>query len=179
MAERATPWRTVLTFALVAGIVLVASWFAVRPSAPAASDTGAGRPVVGQVAPEFSAQTTDKTAFTLASLRGKGVWLSFGATWCADCRTEATDMRDAAAAATGVATVMVFTGEDAATVTSYADKLGLGFTKVPDPSSAIAAQYRIVGIPTHYFIDAQGVVKAMSVGVLTRDQMDAALATVG
>lgn len=170
--------RTVVTFGAVAAAVLAGSWFVAQPGQPAApTDPAAGRPLAGQAAPGFEARTTSGEAVSLEQLRGRAVWLTFGATWCADCRTEAPDVQAAAAAARagGVETVMVFTGEDASTITPYAEKLGFTFTQVADPANDIAGRYRIVGVPTHYFIDRDGVVQRMAVGVLTRAQMDEAL----
>jgi cytochrome c biogenesis protein CcmG/thiol:disulfide interchange protein DsbE len=172
--------RATLALSVVVAIGLIAAWFVPRPglASGAPSDESGGRPVVGQQAPGFSTTALDGTAWSLASLRGKAVWLSFGATWCTDCRTEATDLRDAssAAKASGIETVLVFTRDDAAAVKSYSATIGFKSHLIPDPESQVAAQYRIVGVPTHYFIGSDGLIKQVVVGVLTREQMDADLA---
>lgn len=169
--------RTAVTFGAVAATVLAGSWFVAQPGRSAApTEPAALRPLAGQTAPGFEARTTSGEPVSLGQLRGRAVWLTFGATWCADCRSEAPDVQAAAAAArAGVETIMVFTGEDASTITPYAEKLGFTFTQVADPANEIAGRYRIVGVPTHYFIDRDGVVQRMAVGVLTRSQMDEAL----
>lgn len=171
------PVRTAVTFGAVAATVLAGSWFVAQPGRSAApTEPAALRPLAGQTAPGFEARTTSGEPVSLGQLRGRAVWLTFGATWCADCRSEAPDVQAAAAAArAGVETIMVFTGEDASTITPYAEKLGFTFTQVADPANEIAGRYRIVGVPTHYFIDRDGVVQRMAVGVLTRSQMDEAL----
>lgn len=159
-------------------VAMAGAWFLVSAdgAAPAASGA-AGRPVAGQAAPDFTATASDGSAVSLAALRGRAVWLTFGATWCADCRSEAPDVQDAAAAASAeVATVMVYTGDAPEVVRDYASRLGLTMTAVPDPESAVAGAYRIAGVPTHYFIDREGTVRELVVGVLTREQMDAHLA---
>ncbi len=50
----------------------------------------------------------------------------------------------------------VFISEDAAAVKDYADRVGLTYDKIADPDTAIASQYRILGIPSHFFIDSDG-----------------------
>jgi cytochrome c biogenesis protein CcmG/thiol:disulfide interchange protein DsbE len=160
---------------------------------PVAQDSGGGQttavtltgaaasaPEVGRTAPDFTATTTDGTTVSLASLRGHPVWLTFGASWCAACRAEAPDIQDAyqRAKASGAVVVEVFISEDASTVRDYAARIGLTYSKVADPDTQIASEYRVLGIPAHFFIDSSGVLRAAKAGTLSPDRMDAALAQV-
>ena len=171
-----TEQRSRTSPALVVGVVvtlvvvLTAAWWLVRDTSPAAVPSAA--PVAR------AGQSVDGTAVSLAALRGKPVWLTFGATWCAECRSEAADLEQAASAARdqGVVTVMVFAGDDPATVRDYASRLGLTMTQVPDPQRRVAARYQVSGVPTHYFIGADQTIQTVRVGLLSRSQMDAALA---
>lgn len=43
---------------------------------------------VGDMAPDFTVQTTDGASVTLSALRGKVVMLQFTASWCGVCRKE-------------------------------------------------------------------------------------------
>ena len=176
--------KALAVLGVLVALALVGAWILMPPVAgPAAAAAAAGapadtaRPVPGAQAPDFTPTDLDGKAVTLASLRGKPVWLTFGATRCADCRTEFPDLQ-AAHEASGVPVVAVYTGEDGATVGDYADRLGLSLTNVPDPKSEIAGSYRVMGVPTHFFIDGEGTVRSVRVGVLTREQMDAELAAV-
>ena len=167
----------VVTLAIVAGV----AWAVVRgggTQSTAASAVGESRPVPGQVAPDFTVTTLDGATVSLHDLRGRPVWLSFSATWCADCRSEAPDVEEAAAIArtNSVATVKIYTSDEAAAVAEYSKRLGLTIPSVPDPASAVAKTYRIAGVPTHYFIGADGVVRSIRIGAMSRPQMDAALA---
>ncbi len=138
-------------------------------------------PVVGQAAPAFTAQAADGKAFDLAALRGHPVWLTFGASWCQPCRAENPDIQatfDTVRAA-GVQVVQVYMGEDAAAVNDYANRVGLTYTKVPDPDERLANEYRILGIPTHYFIDANGILRQMKIGSLDPTAMKQALKGIG
>jgi cytochrome c biogenesis protein CcmG/thiol:disulfide interchange protein DsbE len=134
-------------------------------------------PIVGQPAPDIQATTVDAAAFRLSDLVGSPVWLTFGATWCQPCRAESADIEAAYEAFEdrGVQVVQVFMSNDAATVSDYATRVGLTFTKVPDPTSQIAVDYRVLGIPTHYFIDATGSLTQLKVGTLDRATMDSIL----
>ena len=122
--------------------------------------TGGSAPEVGKTAPDFLAATADGTSVKLSELKGHPVWLTFGASWCQPCRAEAPDIEAAYAAfkAKGGEIVQVFLSEDTAAVKDYADRVGLTYVKVPDPNTAIASEYRILGIPSHFFIAADGTI---------------------
>jgi hypothetical protein len=74
-----------------------------------------------------------------------------------------------------VAIVQVYMSEDAATVKEYTDRVGITYLTVPDPNEVLAAQYRILGIPSHFFIDSAGVLREMKIGSLDPTSMQAAL----
>lgn len=136
-------------------------------------------PEVGKPAPDFLAVTSDGTTVQLSALKGMPVWLTFGASWCQPCRAENPDIIAMATKYEGrVQVVQVFLSEDAATVADYAKRVGITYLKVPDPNTDIAAEYRILGIPSHFFIDATGTMQAIKVGSLDPSSMEAALAGV-
>lgn len=101
-------------------------------------------PSVGQPAPDFTAPAVDGSSLTLSALRGRPVWLTFGASWCAGCRVEAPDIQDAAERSRGhgTAVVSVYLSESPSDVRAYADRLRLSFTHVPDPG-----QEDLFGVP--------------------------------
>ena len=129
---------------------------------------GQKAPAVGEAAPDFTATTTAGASVSLSGLRGQPVWLLFGATWCTECRVEAPDVQAVAVEFSGRVQVMsVYVGEDVATVQGYADRVGLTYPQLADPTQAIAVQYAVMGIPAHYFIDADGAIRKIAVGSLT------------
>ncbi len=129
-------------------------------------------PTVGEAAPSFTATDITGTQVSLEALRGRPVWLMFVATWCTGCRTEMPDVQAAMKSHGGdIQLVVVYVGEDDATVQGYSKRVGNDFTQVADSSQQIAAAYGIMGVPSHYFIDASGVVTKTHVGVLAPDAM--------
>ena len=138
-------------------------------------------PEVGRPAPDFTTFALDGTDVILSELRGQPVWLLFGATWCSSCRAEAPDVQ-AVQEAYGdrVRIVAVYVGETISTVGGFADRLGLTYTHVADSYTDIGSAYRVMGLPTHVFVDADGVVDAIEVGTVTEraaaSRLDALLA---
>jgi peroxiredoxin len=173
----------------VTAVIIVAVAVLANQSSSATTDAGGLTPVslpgnatgaaptVGQPAPDFTATTADGKAFRLSDLKGKPVWLTFGASWCQPCRAENPDIQATydKLKGSGVQVVQVYMAEDAKTVTDYANRVGITYTKVPDPDQRLADGYRILGIPTHFFIDSSGVLRQMKIGSLDPASMEQAL----
>ncbi len=138
----------------------------------------AAAPVVGAVPPDFTGVTYDGTTVSLSDYAGKPVWLTFGASWCPDCRTESADLEATYRANKdqGLVVLGVFINETAEDVSGYAGRAALTFPIVVDPNADIAAAYRSMGIPTHFFIGPDGKVREVRIGALPRDEMDRAVA---
>ncbi|QIK71976.1 redoxin domain-containing protein [Propioniciclava coleopterorum] len=184
-----TRGRTLLVIAVVAAIVLGGGWWMTRPVMTGGAegnyagvqvDGAATAPRVGTMAPDFTATTTDGRTITLSQLRGRPVWLNFGATWCAPCRVEAPDIQAAhAAQEQGVQIIAVYLGEDRTAIEPFASSLGLTYDHVPDPKKALASAWGVSGIPVHWFIDSDGIIRSTQVGILGPGRITELLAQVG
>lgn len=137
-------------------------------------------PEIGAPAQDFTARTVDGTPVTLSELRGKPVWLTFGASWCSACRVEMPDIQTAyeKGKADDLEVVGIYLSEDSTRVTQFADRLGLTFPHVPDPQTTVASAYRVMGIPAHFFIDREGNIQAMRVGILDENTIQQSLASI-
>ena len=139
----------------------------------------AAAPAVGAVPPDFTAVTWEGKTVSLSDYAGKPVWLTFGASWCADCRTEAPDLEATYLANKdqGLVILGVFIQESKEDVGGYAQRAGLTFPIAVDERADIAAAYRTMGIPTHFFIGPDGKIREIRIGALPRDEMDRAVAS--
>lgn len=142
-------------------------------------DTGANTaPEIGKPIPNFTATDINGKEIALADLKGRPIWLSVVATWCQGCRAEMPDVQAAAQKYGDKLTVVsVFVGENTKTVKDFADRTKLSFTMIPDPDSAISSAYGTMGIPSHFFVDSQGILKEHAVGVISESQIEKHLAT--
>ena len=143
-------------------------------------DVSGVTPAAGVVAPDFKTTTVDGTPVSVAGFKGRPVWLTFGASWCPDCRGEAPDLQATYEkyAAQGLVVLSIWISEDVQAVRDYASRVGLTFTQVADPSTTIASRYRILGVPTHYFISPDGVIKEVRIGGLPPAEMERLVGTI-
>ena len=179
---------TLLVLAVTAALVMGGAYLVDRPAAAelgiqAVSVSGPGggaAPKIGSPAQDFTATTVDGEEVSLGSYKGKAVWLTFGATWCAACVAEAPDVQAAYQkfADKGVVVLGIYLSEDSATVRDFRDRLELTYPHIADPDTRIASAYRVNGIPAHYFIDRTGVLRDMKTGGLSEETMDAALTAI-
>ena len=184
--SRTSARGTLIIMAITAAVILGVAYLSDRRDTTgegaltAVTVTGSASgaaPVVGAKAPDFAALTSDGTAFKLSDYVGQPVWLTFGASWCQPCRAENPDIEATYRKFGGeVAVLQVYMSEDAATVEDYATRVGLTYITVPDPSERLAAEYRILGIPSHFFVDADGTLQQIKIGSLDPASMEAALA---
>jgi peroxiredoxin len=64
-------------------------------------------------------------------------------------------------------------------VSPFVDELGLTFSILLDPGAAIQGLYQIRGYPSSYFVDANGIIQVVHIGIMTEGQLDGYLAEVG
>lgn len=144
----------------------------------AAASGPAPRP--GSLAPDFQLPSLDGGVIDLQSLRGKPVWITFWASWCPPCRAESPELIAAYQrhAADGLVILAIDVGEDPAAVAQYVEKAGLPFSIGMDRTTAVAAQYRVRGLPTHYFVDAEGVLRETKIGPMGAKEIERRLASI-
>lgn len=164
----------------VVGVVLAALvaafWLTRADTGADVSGAGPGRllPHVGEPAPPLVVQTVSGDTIDLRDLRGRPVWVTFGASWCPPCRAEAPDIEATSAAhdADGLVVVAIYLGEEAEPVAAFTQRLGLGYAAVPDPDRLLGGLYGVHGLPSHYFIGRDGALASVAMSSLSREQME-------
>ena len=122
-------------------------------------------PALGHPAPDFVLATLAGEQFVLHERQGTPVVLNFWATWCGPCRRELPALQAANERYAGeVEIVGVDQGEEAAIVRRYVDELGLTFTVPVDSDLTVGSRYNIRGLPTTFFIDADGIIRRIWTG---------------
>jgi cytochrome c biogenesis protein CcmG, thiol:disulfide interchange protein DsbE len=153
---------------LVAVVVLIG---ATQPGGAPDTASLATGPEIGLRAPDFSLAALDGAPRQLSGLRGQVVLINFWATWCPPCRAEMPAIEAAYERYRGQGfTVLAVTADaNPAGVAAFTQEHALTFPALLDQDGAVHATYFARGLPSSFFIDRQGVVRAIHRGQMTED----------
>jgi len=142
---------------------------AVRESAP---EIPVGT-AVGQRAPDFTLRDLEGNPVSLSDFQGKVVLLNLWS-FCVPCKVEKPIIQQAYQKYKdqGFEVLAVEIGHSAEEVKVFIAGMNLTFTIALNPDTSIARLYRVRGEPTSFFIDRQGVIRAVHPGPLTFDTIE-------
>ena len=149
-----------------------------RPDPDASGIVVGGHPLLGEPAPDIDLATLDGGRVRLADLRGRPVLVNFWATWCIPCRDEFPLMVSAYEEHDGedrleILGIIHDDGEEGAR--RFAEDMGATWPMLLDPDDQAWDDYVGVGMPTSFFIDRDGIVRAFSLGGFTAGGLHAQL----
>lgn len=164
--------------ALVAGLaVLIVAGVAMWGPGHGATSQTSGRPLPGQMAPDFTLTLMDGSTFSISAQRGKAVVLNFWASWCPPCEEEAPDLQAVweEYGDRGVAFVGIAYKDEEAAVRDFLTRHGITYPVGLDLTGRIAGLYGITGVPETFVLDTEGRVVRFYIGPVTADQLRADL----
>jgi len=112
----------------------------------------------------------------LADLRGKPVVVNFWASWCGPCRNEGPGLVAFAKAHPGVAMLGINVADGKSQAVPFAQELGFTWPSIADQGQALYREFRLIGLPSTFVVDAQGRVVYRKIGEVTQDELTAAVA---
>lgn len=120
---------------------------------------------------DFTLASLDGTRQSLASYKGKIVFLSFWATWCGPCKQELPSIQALydKLSAKGFVVVAVDIGEEKTKVAQFVKENNLTFPVLLDRDVAVGSAFGASSIPTNYLIDRSGRIIARIVGFDGKD----------
>jgi cytochrome c biogenesis protein CcmG/thiol:disulfide interchange protein DsbE len=136
-------------------------------------------PKVGSPAREFELESLSGKTVSLQDLRGKPVVLNYWATWCIPCEAEMPLLQESFERYPGMEVLGINFAEHPADVQAFVDKQALTFEILLDPRAIIQSLYRVRGYPTTYFVDGEGIIQGIHIGVLNQRQLNEYLERIG
>ncbi len=134
---------------------------------------------VGAPAPDFELAALGGGTVRLSHYRGKPVLLTFGATWCPDCRKEAPLLEELHRSHPELVILLIDSQESADAVQIFADEMGITHTILLDENGAVTELYQVFAIPTELFIDPDGVIRAKTIESVTPELLAEKLPLIG
>jgi peroxiredoxin len=119
---------------------------------------------IGELAPDFTLTDINGNEFSLSDFRGQVVVLDLMATWCYWCVVEMPELvafyEDYGDRGVVMISVDVDPTETADDLRSFAERFGAQWIFANDTMEArVGATYQVVGIPTKYVIDQNGIIR--------------------
>ncbi len=158
------------------GIALLAGFLLASPT-PDGAATVEGEASTGAVAPSVEMVGFDGETIALADYSGTAVVLNFWASWCPFCIAEMPDFESVSNAHVDQVTFIgVNLQDDAGAAESLATETGVTYQLARDPQGVVYSAFGGIGMPTTVFIDADGVVREVVTGQLSREGLEAKIA---
>jgi peroxiredoxin len=122
---------------------------------------------IGEPAPDFELTALTGEVVRLSQFRGQPVLISFGASWCPDCRLEAPLLEAVHKSHPELVVLLVDIKEDSDAVQSFAGDFGITHPILLDRDGKVSEQYQVFAIPTELFLDKEGIIRAKIIEKVT------------
>ena len=134
---------------------------------------------IDELAPDFSLQNTAGETIWLSELRGNPVVINFWATWCGPCVREMPALQRYQDKYPDMVMLGINEGEKVEVVKKFTEKMKLTYQILIDEKGNAANLYKVVMMPTTYFIDREGVIRARHFGYMGEEQIEFYLGSLG
>jgi len=128
---------------------------------------------IGKLAPDITGTTLDGDILALSDLRGDIVLVNVFASWCGPCRAETPHLVEVFDKVDneGIEFVGLNLSESSDAVRIFKDEFDINFPLLLNQDGRLTEIYQPIGLPTSWFIDADGVVRYVFAGPMTKDML--------
>jgi len=114
---------------------------------------------IGAKAPDFSLRNLKGETVKLSDFKGKKVMLNFWATWCPPCKQEMPAIQQFFEEKGEDVVILAVNIDGAEDVIEFVQSRKITFPILLDENNRVNEQYKIVTIPTTFFIDEKGIIQ--------------------
>ncbi len=171
-------WVALIGVVVILGVV----WIVFSQALVNGGNTNTGAlepaPIAKHPAPDFELKTLEGETVRLSDFKGKPVLVNFWATWCGPCRSEFPDFQKAWV---DNADNLVIIGVNNTTtdirdqIPGFLEEFEVTFPIVLDETGETAKAYNILGLPTSFFIDRNGIVIEVFTGPISKAYIESKL----
>ncbi|MBI2844922.1 MAG: redoxin domain-containing protein [Chloroflexi bacterium] len=164
---------------------LIVAFFLLQPATqPAFFPVSLGTPGIirsgsiaeGAPAPDFTLDTLDGGQVTLSDLRGQAVVINFWTSWCGPCRIETpllvetyNKYREQGLVILGLNITKLDNLDD---VKAFVEEFTVLYPIPLDKTGEVSQDYQVLGLPTTFFVDRQGIIRKIYTGLLNESLID-------
>lgn len=144
---------------------------------------------VSEPLPDFQLLDMQGERVTVGDLTGAPLMLNFWATWCPPCREELPLFQEVAEQSPDLQVFLINAGESREQARRYFEANGIDLPTAVNPTTNrpteaedtldVARRYRVRGMPTTFFVDADGIVRSIFVGEISERVLSERLLEIG
>jgi thiol-disulfide isomerase/thioredoxin len=131
--------------------------------------------LLNKIAPDFTLETLNGEKVTLSELKGKKVFINFWASWCPPCRDEMPEIQTFSKQHPDIVILAVDlrnTEKSDEAVKEYIAESSYTFPVLLDRKGDVSQSYKVLTLPTSYFVNTKGEVQYKFIGPLTVEKME-------
>lgn len=130
--------------------------------------------LLGKLAPDFSLSDTNGSTIQTADLLGRPTLISFDSTW-SPTTAEQLSALSQLQTNPNFNIIPIALQDNSSLVQAYTAVADLKLNWLVDPDSTTSISYNVQSLPMNYFVDRNGVVKRVVIGVLNKQQIQSEL----
>lgn len=143
---------------IIIATIIIANFFE-EPLEHVMTD-GYGQPMI-----DFELSDLDANLYSVTGDSGKPKLLNFWTSWCVYCKEEAKHLNKIFSEFKEdieIVSINVTTSDNEGDAMDFISEYNIEFPVLFDYEGIVSSQYRITAIPTNYFIDRDGTIKAIT-----------------
>jgi thiol-disulfide isomerase/thioredoxin len=172
-------WKS-LVLILVLSVLAVDLYFETRANAENTATQTSERtddiPIgtsIGELAPDIAGNSLDGEELSLSEFRGDLILVNVFASWCGPCRAETPHLVEVFgdAGLEGIKFIGLNLSESSEAVSIFKDEFNINFPILLNQDGRLTEVFQPIGLPTSWFIGADGVVRYVFVGPMTKEML--------